>query len=490
MKKVSSLLFFVFLVVTTGFAQVITIYPLNPSYEDVKGPVKQLTIVREINAIELIIVRQYDVQGRLTKNEEYQDGELHPNSYIRQYTDSNECWEYRYEAKGIFSEENYSKIKLDTAGRKIAETYFRKGKLFLKDSIVYDSLGRKIEDYQSFPKNRERLILHNTYEYDTFNRLIRMHNCIDDKWLTMTYMPNGNGKMHYGSNNRTYIVNSQGQLVKINERDEMFSYFSDFDQYGNWHRAKYETINGPIGPSASITKRTIEYYSPAETDTVYLSSEQLPEFPGGQKAMFQYISNNVIYPLSALKNGTQGRAVCQFVVNKSGDLADIVVVKSSGDNSLDQEAVRVLMSMPKWNPGRSNGEIVRVKYTVPVIFKIMESVPIQKTVEPQENDTTTHVIVDEMPEFPEGQQALFDYLAQHLKYPKEAIGVTGRAIVQFVVGKDGQICNVEIAKSSGNKYLDAEAIRLIKSMPRWKPGKLKGQPVNVKYSVSVAFSHE
>ena len=129
---------------------------------------------------------------------------------------------------------------------------------------------------------------------------------------------------------------------------------------------------GDIWSFSRTLTRTIEYYSPEETDTVYLSSEQLPEFQGGQKAMFQYISDNVIYPMSARKNGTQGRAVCQFVVNKSGDLVDFVVVKSSGDASLDQEAVRVLSSMPKWIPGRSNGEIVRVKYTVPVTFKINE----------------------------------------------------------------------------------------------------------------------
>lgn len=378
MKTVKLYFIFAFGLLCNTYAQLNSVDPIHPSSEDVVGPVKQLTIVQEIQTRELITVRQYDVKGRLTKNEEYLNGELHPNSYIRQYTDSNVCWEYRYADKGIISEENYSKIKLDVAGRKIAETYVREGKLFLKDSIVYDSIGRKIEDYQSFPKNKELLRLHHTYEYDSFNRLVRMHQCIDDNWMTVTYLPNGNYQMNYGNkidgsfNNVTYIVNANGQLVKTNERNERFSYFSNFDQYGNWLREKYETINGPLGPSASITTRTIEYYAPAETDTVYLSSEQLPEFPGGQKAMFQYISNNVVYPLSARKNGTQGRAVCQFVVNKSGDLVDFVVVKSSGDASLDQEAVRVLSSMPKWIPGRSNGEIVRVKYTVPVTFKINE----------------------------------------------------------------------------------------------------------------------
>ena len=377
MKKKSLFLVFLFIGFVNGLAQVNTIDPINPSNEDVIGPVKQLTIIQGIGMKDFVVVKQYDIKGRLTKNEEYLDEELHPNSFIRQYTDSNVCWEYNYDNK-IASELNYRKIILDTAGHKIAETCFREGNLFLKDSIVYDSKGRKIEDYQSFPKNRELLKLHHTYEYDTLNRLVRMHHCTDDNWLTVTYMTNGNYKMHYMTkegplNYRTYIVNSNGQLVKINERNEMYSYFSDFDQYGNWLRAKYETTNGPLGLSVPIVKRKIEYYSPEEKDTVYLSAEQLPEFPGGQNAMFQYISNNVIYPSSAYRNGIQGRVVCQFVVNKSGDLVDFVVVKSSGDTSLDKEAVRILSSMPKWNPGRSAGEIVRVKYTVPVFFKILDT---------------------------------------------------------------------------------------------------------------------
>lgn len=378
MKKNCILFIFAFLGFTNGFAQVNTVDPINPSCNDVVGPVKQLTILQEIDTSTLTIMQQYDIEGRLTKSENYLDGKLQPNGFIRQYTDSNVCWEYSYSDNRIIKEGNYREIMLDTAGRKIAEKCFRGGKLFLKDSIVYDSMGHKIEDYQSFPKNRELLNLHHTYEYDTLNRLIRMHHCLDDNRLTMTYLPNGNYEMHYkckigDSNDRTYIVNANGQLEIINESNEKFSYFSDFDQYGNWLRAKYETINGPLGPSASIVERQIEYYSPAETDTVYLSSEQLPEFPGGQKAMSQYISDNVIYPLSARTKGIQGRAICQFVVNKSGDLVDCVIVESSGDNSLDHEAIRVISSMPKWTPGRTAGELVRVKYTVPVNFLIEPS---------------------------------------------------------------------------------------------------------------------
>ena len=229
--------------------------------------------------------------------------------------------------------------------------------------------------------------------------------------------------------------------------------------------------------------------SQPENDTIYLSSEQLPEFPGGQQAMFQYIADNVEYPVFARMNGIQGRTICQFVVNKSGSLSDIKVIKSSGNNELDEEAVNVIASMPKWIPGRSAGEIVRVKYTIPVTFKIAAAQPANDSLV-FSSDTTIYAIVNQMPEFPGGQQALFDYLSKNIRYPDKANGAQGRVIVTFVVEQDGSISNVVIAKSSGNKWLDQEGIRLIKSMPKWKPGRLKGEIVRVKYSVPITFSRE
>ena len=229
--------------------------------------------------------------------------------------------------------------------------------------------------------------------------------------------------------------------------------------------------------------------SQPENDTIYLSSEQLPEFPGGQKAMFQYIADNVVYPASARINGIQGRTICQFIVNKNGSLSDIKILKSSGNKELDEEAVHVISSMPKWTPGRSAGEIVRVKYTIPVTFKIAAQVPTNDSLVIS-TDTTIHAIVNQMPEFPGGQQVLFDYLSKNIRYPDKANGAQGRAIVTFVVEQDGSISNVVIAKSSGNKWLDQEGIRLIKSMPKWKPGVLKGKVVRVKYCVPITFSIE
>ena len=107
-----------------------------------------------------------------------------------------------------------------------------------------------------------------------------------------------------------------------------------------------------------------------EEEVVFVVVETMPEFPGGQAALFKYLSENVKYPVIAQENGIQGRVICQFVVNKDGSIVDVEVVRSGGDASLDKEAVRVIKSMPKWKPGKQRGKAVRVKYTVPVNFKL------------------------------------------------------------------------------------------------------------------------
>jgi protein TonB len=107
-----------------------------------------------------------------------------------------------------------------------------------------------------------------------------------------------------------------------------------------------------------------------EEEVVFVVVEKMPEFPGGQQALFKYLSENVKYPVIAQENGIQGRVICQFVVNRDGSIVDVEVVRSGGDPSLDKEAVRVIKSMPKWKPGKQRGKPVRVKYTVPVNFKL------------------------------------------------------------------------------------------------------------------------
>ena len=107
-----------------------------------------------------------------------------------------------------------------------------------------------------------------------------------------------------------------------------------------------------------------------EEEVVFMVVETMPEFPGGQQALFKYIEENKKYPIIAKENGIQGRVICQFVVNKDGSIVDVIAIRSSGEPSLDKEAIRVIKSMPKWKPGKQHGKPVRVKYTVPVNFRL------------------------------------------------------------------------------------------------------------------------
>ena len=97
--------------------------------------------------------------------------------------------------------------------------------------------------------------------------------------------------------------------------------------------------------------------------------EQMPEFPGGQQELMNFLMKNMKYPKEATDKGTQGRVIVQFVVDKDGSVVEPKVVKSVSPE-LDQVALRVVKMMPKWQPGKQNGEIVRVKYVIPVSFRL------------------------------------------------------------------------------------------------------------------------
>ena len=107
-----------------------------------------------------------------------------------------------------------------------------------------------------------------------------------------------------------------------------------------------------------------------KTDSkVYNKVEQMPVFPGGQEALFNYICKNVKYPPKAETNGIQGRVVVTFVITKEGKVKNVKILKKV-DPNLDAEALRVVRSLPDWIPGRKAGKAVNVKYTIPVTFRL------------------------------------------------------------------------------------------------------------------------
>ena len=108
---------------------------------------------------------------------------------------------------------------------------------------------------------------------------------------------------------------------------------------------------------------------PEEEQQIFQVVENMPEFPGGTQALLQYLKKNIKYPTICQEQGIQGRVVVQFVVNKDGSIVDPEVIKPINPY-LDKEALRVVSTMPKWKPGEQRGKPVRVKFTLPVQFKL------------------------------------------------------------------------------------------------------------------------
>ena len=150
-------------------------------------------------------------------------------------------------------------------------------------------------------------------------------------------------------------LKSQEDLNKTNTAIGSFDVKGNDETGGEVLKAK-EVIAQPEPPKEEETK-------------VFDVVEVMPTFPGGQGALFEWLSKNIKYPVVAEENGVQGRVIVTFVVERNGSITDVQVAKSV-DPSLDKEAVRVVKAMPHWIPGKQNGSAVRVKFTVPVTFRL------------------------------------------------------------------------------------------------------------------------
>ena len=131
--------------------------------------------------------------------------------------------------------------------------------------------------------------------------------------------------------------------------------------------------NDEVGGAVLKAKEDIAAPEPpkhvVEETKIFTVVEQMPMFPGGDPALMGYLRDNIHYPTVAAENGVQGRVVVGFVVERDGSITDVNIIRSV-DPSLDREAMRVVKSMPRWTPGKQNGSAVRVKYQVPVTFRL------------------------------------------------------------------------------------------------------------------------
>lgn len=158
------------------------------------------------------------------------------------------------------------------------------------------------------------------------------------------------------------LVNEENQVKDQADLDEKVAVGTK-DQEGTKDRTDVAIRNDiAVNTNESEEKKEV-------ANKVFDVVEQMPSFPGGNEALMKFLQENVKYPVVAQENGVQGRVVVSFVVERDGSITDVKVVRSV-DPSLDKEATRVVKSMPHWIPGKQNGAAVRVKYNVPVSFRL------------------------------------------------------------------------------------------------------------------------
>ncbi len=242
------------------------------------------------------------------------------------------------------------------------------------------------------------------------------------------------------------------------------------------------------------------------SDLVFTVVEVMPEFPGGQGALLQFLAKSIKYPVIAQQNGIQGRVTCSFVVGKDGVIRNIEVIRGV-DPSLDLEAARVISMMPKWKPGMQKGKEVSVKYTVPVTFRLQgkednkptplpagegdNEITVVGYGEQKSADTSGQVfaIVEKMPQFPGGEKAINEFISKTLQYPviAQENGIQGKVVCSFIINQDGSVTDAEVV-SGVDPSLDREALRIVSAMPKWTPGTQRGKAVRVKYTMPVTFT--
>nr|WP_294938147.1 energy transducer TonB [uncultured Prevotella sp.] len=160
------------------------------------------------------------------------------------------------------------------------------------------------------------------------------------------------------------LVKEENQVKQMDQLDDKVAVGTE-----NKEGVKDRTVEAVRNDIAVAAPPPPPAPKPEVANKVFDVVEEMPSFPGGQGALMAFLSSNIKYPVVAQENGVQGRVIVGFVVEKDGSISDVKVMRSV-DPSLDREAQRVVKAMPKWKPGKQNGSAVRVKYTVPVVFRL------------------------------------------------------------------------------------------------------------------------
>ena len=292
-----------------------------------------------------------------------------------------------------------------------------------------------------------------------------------------------------------------------------------------------------VETNLSLVSETEEPESSEEE--IFTVVEVQPQFPGDEDSLYNFIYSNLRYPQSAMLYQLEGRVFITFVVEKDGSITNVRILRDIG-GGCGQEAKRVVEMMPKWIPGKQNGKTVRVQYNLPITFKLNEEdkaktidatsdsisnnttemidvfpanevipfyqpngekgvtgfqniIEFQNITDMSKSDEETEIIlsidpVETPPQFPGGEDSLYSFIYSNLRYPQEAIdnGIEGRVYITFVVEKDGSITGIKILRDIGYGCGE-EAMRIVRMMPKWTPGKHLGNIIRIQYNMPIRF---
>lgn len=263
--------------------------------------------------------------------------------------------------------------------------------------------------------------------------------------------------------------------------------------------ADSESILSPAAPSeASENAFAISENNKApdeDKEEVYVATEKMPEFPGGMKALNQFLIQNIKMPKDFVG---KTRVIVRFQVSKDGSLKDFKILKSGG-KECDEEAIRVLKLSPKWIPATNNDKPVNSIFNIPITFTATDEdghIPEDKKDQfteasgkstSQNPDDEVFTVTEKFPEFPGGPAAFHKFLNENMKMPEGFEG-KNRVLMRFKVLKDGTLTDFTLLKPS-REDCDKEALRVMKLSPKWIPAENNGKPVSCYYNLPITFNN-
>lgn len=268
----------------------------------------------------------------------------------------------------------------------------------------------------------------------------------------------------------------------------------------DWVKEDYQGYKYSVITTNYCDYKVLKSYYNKHNEQIFSRYDKAPEFPGGDTALAHFLNENIKYPQTALEAGIEGTVDATFVVRSDGKLSGIKIARGIG-GGCDAEYIRVLKLMPCWKPGLRNGLSVDVIMVLSFTYDKNKYTSVGDDITSNKNDSSTageisdindrdvFAIVEEMPEFPGGDEAKIRYLIDNLHYPQDARNshIQGTVYASFIVEKDGSVTNIKILRGIGTSC-DMEVIRVIQNMPHWIPGKQRGKPVRVRFNMPVRFT--